>query len=305
MTRPATGLARASALAMTAAAVCCMASAALLARTAAAAGADPAGYTLVRIASAAAVLAAVVRCRRLGLGGSWGGAGLLVLCSVASTAALRTLDAGVGALLFFATAQLAMTGEDMLRGRARDPWSLGGTAAAVVGLALLVGVGAGAVPIAGVLLMVIGGGAWAVYSRLGQTASDPLSATAGNVVRAVPLAALAAAPELHAVDLPLRATAMAVAAGVLATALGGALWYRAVARLTASCAGAAQSMVPVITALAGAALLGEGLGVWDLVATAVVVSGVAMVARGAARPAPEPGRPVRLGPPAHAMETAV
>jgi drug/metabolite transporter (DMT)-like permease len=300
------GLSRFSVTAVTAAAVGCMATAALLARAAAVAGGDPAAYTVTRLAAAGLVLAPLARRRSRRIDGSWSAAGLLVLCSVASTAALRSLDAGVGALLFFATVQLVMTAEGVLRGQARDTWSLGGTAATLLGMVALVGGGPRTVSAAGLLLMVIGGGAWAAYSRLGRSAEDPLAATAGNVLRAVPLAALAAAPGLSSALLPSRAALLAVGAGVVATGLGGVLWFRALRRLTASCAGAAQSVVPVVTAVGSAALLGETLGSRELVAAVMVVVGVAMVARGAARPEPAAAAPpVRVTMPACALQTSV
>ena len=94
------------------------------------------------------------------------------------------------------------------------------------------------------------GVAWGVYSLRGRGSGDPLRVTAGNFVRAIALAAglsLAAVPWL-AWTRP--ASPYAVASGALASGVGYAIWYTALAALKTTSAATVQLSVPVLAASA-------------------------------------------------------
>ncbi|CUW40604.1 putative membrane protein; putative DMT domain [Magnetospirillum sp. XM-1] len=241
---------------------------------------DPASFTLIRIASGALVLALLARMRQGGAsGGNWGSALALVGYAVAFSFAYLSLSAGTGALLLFGAVQMTMIGSGLMAGERLRPLQSTGLLLALGGLVALLLPGVTAPEPVGAGLMIVAGVAWGVYSLRGRKETDALAANAGNFLRGVPLAALACLgmavagePRVDAMGL-----AYAVASGGVASGMGYALWYVAVRGLPATQAATVQLSVPVITALAGAALLGEALSLRLALASVAVLGGIALV----------------------------
>src|SRR3954470_10471567 len=132
--------------------------------------------------------------------------------------------------------------------------------------------------------MAIAGVGWGSYSLLGRGDADPLARTTGNFVRAVPIVcavSVLALPRMHA-----EATGMwlAAASGSLASGVGYAVWYAALRALTATRAAVVQLSVPLLTAAGGVMFLGEDLSRRLLVATVLIIGGIAMTGRSTDRP---------------------
>ena len=122
--------------------------------------------------------------------------------------------------------------------------------------------------------MLAAGACWGVYSLAGRASRDPLAATAGNFWRATILGTAALVLVMDTSQLTLRGALLAALSGSLASGVGYTLWYAALPSLTAWRAALLQLSVPVITALAAALLLAEGIPSRLLVATALVFAGV-------------------------------
>src|SRR5690606_39916035 len=90
-------------------------------------------------------------------------------------------------LLLFAAVQLSMIAWGIFKGERLSPLQALGSALALVGLISLLLPDANAPAFAAALLMIISGVAWGAYSLLGRGIGDPLAATAGNFIRAVPM----------------------------------------------------------------------------------------------------------------------
>lgn len=120
--------------------------------------------------------------------GSWRAAFALFAYAAAFSFAYITLSAGAGALLLFGAVQATMLTTGLLRGERLTAPQWFGLLVALVGLTALLIPGATAPPIDGALLMLAAGVAWGAYSLLGRGAVDPLAATAGNFLRALPMA---------------------------------------------------------------------------------------------------------------------
>ena len=122
------------------------------------------------------------------------------------------------------------------------------------------------------------GVAWGVYSLRGRGQGDPTTVTAGNFLRAAPLALLLAlvspTPGASAEGL-----AYAAASGALASGLGYALWYTALPGLAPTQAATVQLSVPVLTAIGGVLLLHEAPGMRLLLAGIAILGGIALVLR--------------------------
>lgn len=249
---------------------------------------DPATFTLVRLASGAAVLGLLARARRgRGAGGgTWPSALALAVYAAAFSFAYLGLIAGTGALLLFGAVQATMIGHGLRLGERLGRRQLLGLAVACAGLVGLVLPGLSAPPLASALLMAAAGVAWGVYSLRGRGAGDPLAVTAGNFMRAVPLglALLLGSHDRLAWDGP--GIAYAVASGAVASGLGYALWYQVLPSLKATQAATVQLSVPVLAAIGGVLLLGEPLSFRLALASAAILGGIALVLREGCRPRP-------------------
>lgn len=244
---------------------------------------DPASFTLLRIVSGALVLALLIGLRRPAQlrVGSWASAAALFAYAIAFSYAYIGLSAGTGALILFGAVQASMLGWALLRGERFGALQMLGFALAIAGLVALLLPGLSAPPLGSALLMLLAGVAWGVYSLRGRGAGDPTAATAGNFLRAVPMAGAATAIALllvpFSVQVDLSGSLYAVASGALTSGLGYAIWYRALPQLRASTAATVQLSVPVITALAGVILLSEPVSLRLVLASVAVLGGVALV----------------------------
>jgi drug/metabolite transporter (DMT)-like permease len=241
---------------------------------------DAATFTSIRLASGAVMLAMLVRARtgrwvsrqRHGVAGPFA---LLVYALPFSFAYLR-IGAAVGALVLFGVVQLTMIGYGMLSGErpARMTWL--GLALAIAGLATLTVPSAARPDPAGVLLMAIAGVAWGVYSLVGRTATDPIAANAWSFLWSSPLVILFDIAVSTPVAVSRSGIVLAVVSGAITSALGYAVWYRALPRLSVTQAAVAQLSVPVIAASGAVAFLDERVTGRFAAAGAAVLIGVAI-----------------------------
>jgi drug/metabolite transporter (DMT)-like permease len=266
---------------MTALALIAFAANSLLCRAALADGSiDAASFTNIRLIAGAAVLWLIVRLRAgSAIGkGNWLSALALFVYAAGFSFAYLELSTATGALLLFGAVQSTMIGYGLYRGeRLRLP-QLGGLVLAIGGLVGLLLPGLSAPPPLASALMLGAGAAWGIYSLRGKGAGDPLQVTAGNFLRAVPIALLLSAALLG--DISLQSSAgigYAMASGALASGLGYAVWYSALPALKASTAASVQLSVPVIAALGGVVLLAEPLSLRLLLASLAILGGIALV----------------------------
>lgn len=240
---------------------------------------DPAGFAVVRLAAGAAVLALIAVWRGGALRGSVTGvAGLLVYLFGFSLAYGR-LDAGTGALLLFGTVQVVMFAAAWRAGEAVPARRWAGVGLALAGLALLLApAGEGGALAVGA--MVAAGAGWGAYSLAGRKAGDPLAATAGNFVYALPVGALVAwAMGADPGSAGAAGWALAVLSGAVTSGLGYALWYAVLPSLQRGQAAVAQLTVPMIAAAGGALVLGEAVGLAFVLPAALVLGGVLVASR--------------------------
>ena len=280
---------------------------------------DAATFTSVRLVSGALMLALLVAWRGRGQAGAlrpwqagdWPSALALFVYAAGFSFAYVSLSAATGALLLFGVVQTSMIGWGLWRGERLRWLQWGGLAAASAGLVWLLLPGLATPSLAAGLLMAAAGAAWAVYTLRGRSAGpnvgDATAVTAGNFLRAAPLA-LALSAALGALgwsparwDTP--GLLLAVASGALASGLGYAVWYTALRGLTATRAAILQLTVPAIATAGGVLLLGEPITPTLLGASLAVLGGVLLVilARPAVRPpnlSPSPSPNPPASPPA-------
>jgi drug/metabolite transporter (DMT)-like permease len=267
-------------------------------------GIDAASFTFIRIVAGATALWLIIRIRRRLMvdrtasplverspnsssvtrhssplrGGNWPSALALFAYAAAFSFAYNSLSAGTGALLLFGAVQATMIMWGLRKGERLHAIQIAGLVVASSGLVVLLFPGLSAPPLRQSILMFGAGVAWGVYSLRGKGERNPTSATAGNFLRAVPLAAIVSLILLPSMRLDRAGIGYAVLSGAIASGLGYVIWYTALSGLKATTAATVQLSVPVLAATGGILLLGEPITLRYLFASIAVLGGVALVA---------------------------
>jgi drug/metabolite transporter (DMT)-like permease len=245
---------------------------------------DAASFGTIRLIAGAAMLGGLCLVLRGGLrlGGAGRAMGVLALLvyMYGFSAAYTALDAGLGALILFGVVQITMFAGGLIAGEATPPRRWIGAGLALAGLAWLLWPGTGPqISVPHGLSMALAGVGWGLYSLTGRREPDALQATAANFILAAPLGVIvglalpAGAGGSHAGP---EGIALAILAGAVTSGLGYALWYRVLPGLDAAVAAVAQLTVPVIAVAGGMVFLGESLGLQTVLASALVLGGVAI-----------------------------
>jgi drug/metabolite transporter (DMT)-like permease len=125
--------------------------------------------------------------------------------------------------------------------------------------------------------MIAAGIAWGVYSLRGKGAGDATRVTAGNFIRAVPVAMALLWLMPGDASLDFYGVMYAIASGALASGIGYAIWYTTLPVLKNTSAASVQLSVPVIAAVGGIIFLGEPLTLRLVVTSIAILGGIAMV----------------------------
>lgn len=104
-----------------------------------------------------------------------------------------------------------------------------------------------------------------------------MEANASNLLCCIVPAALVNLMWLSDFNATLRGVTLAVASGAIATGLGYIAWCLAVSRLRATHAATVQLSMPILVALGGVVFLAEPLSLRLLIASAVMLGGIALV----------------------------
>ncbi|MFP3567079.1 DMT family transporter [Paraburkholderia sp. SIMBA_030] len=243
-------------------------------------GIDPASFASIRLVSGAIALAVIMRFRSERSSprhADWRAAAMLFAYVAFFSFAYLTLPAGTGALILFGAVQLTMLGGGLRSGEMFGSIAWLGLALAVAGLVYLVSPGVAAPAPLGAALMAIAGVAWGVYSLRGRSVADPLAATAGNFLRAAPLALVLSLLFVANAYANAAGVALAIASGALTSGIGYVLWYAALSKLSAMRAATVQLSVPLIAAFGGVVFLSEAITPRLAAASAAILGGIAMV----------------------------
>jgi drug/metabolite transporter (DMT)-like permease len=215
---------------------------------------DPASFTTIRLLSGAVALFLIVKLRRttrtaLMGQGNWLSAFALFVYAAGFSFAYVSLTAATGALLLFGAVQATMISHGVWAGERLRGLQLLGLLLAFGGMVGLLLPGLAAPPLLGSILMLGAGVAWGFYSLRGKGVGDPTGVTAGNFMRAAPMAVvlsllLLSHPQVHA-SWDMAGFGYALASGALTSGIGYAVWYTALPALKATQAATVQLSVPV------------------------------------------------------------
>ncbi len=239
---------------------------------------DAASFTTIRLISGAIILWVIVRTHHgtnVG-GGNWPSAFMLFVYAVGFSFAYISLSAATGALLLFSAVEATMISHGIWMGERLRRLQLLGLVLAFGGFIGLLLPGLTAPPLGGSISMLIAGVAWGIYSLRGRGARDPIKSTAGNFLRAVPMAIALSILSFKGATLDNAGVGYAVASGALASGIGYSIWYMALPALKATSAAIVQLCAPVIAALGGLVLLGEPITLRLALACVAILGGIAL-----------------------------
>lgn len=261
---------------------------------------DPASFTVARLISGALALWVIVMLRsnktplvatenhptqsfnqpqKSSRRRSWLAPTMLFIYAISFSFAYVSLDTATGALILFATVQFSMLGISLLQGAKLRVIEWVGAAISLSGFVFLMLPGVTQPSLYGFILMMISGLAWAVYTLEGKRSEQPVYNTAVNFWRSMPfaLALLLIALLYLPITLSKQGILLAIASGVLASALGYTLWYSALRYLTVTLAALSQLTVPLIAAIGGILWVGEQLTANLVLSGLLILGGIFLV----------------------------
>ncbi|WP_113908143.1 DMT family transporter [Aliidiomarina celeris] len=252
---------------------------------------DPASFTTVRLISGALALwllviisrAAAKQPSRSVKADNISAVALFVYAAGFSFAYV-SLPTGTGALILFGSVQVTMIGFALWRGERFSTLQTLGFLAAMLGLVYLLMPGAFAPSLSGAALMLLSGMAWGVYSLRGRGSVLPLQSTLRNFTGAVPFAVVLSLLGVSASTIDTTGFTYAVLSGVVTSGLGYAVWYTVLPHLRATSAATLQLSVPVIATLLGVFTLNEQLSLRLVLASLLILGGIALTLKRTSAP---------------------
>lgn len=199
--------------------------------------------------------------------------------------AYLTLGAGLGALVLFVAVQFTMIAAHLFAGNRMSSLEWGGCLLSVAGLVyLLMPTGTTNSPdLISIILMVLAGVGWGVYTLAGKKSTNALQSTTANfgfssLVILTLLSLLAFIPSVTAqISITEQGLIYAILSGAVASGVGYSLWYYVVKKLNTVVASIAQLSVPVIATLGGVLLLSEPVTMQFVISSTVILLGISLV----------------------------
>jgi len=214
-------------------------------------------------------------------GGTWSAAFALFIYAVSFTYGYGLIAAGTGALLLFGSVQITMTIAGYREGERLKVIQLVGFILALAGLVILMLPGISAPSFIGASLMCISGIAWSIYTLQGRGAGNPAASTAGNFIKAAPMATLlwliVYLSTKNTIDLANTGVIYALISGIVTSGIGYIIWYSVLPELKATQAAIVQLTVPLLVTLAGALLLNEVITLRIVLASMAILIGTMLV----------------------------
>jgi len=240
---------------------------------------DAASFTTIRLVCGALVLLivnAAGKTAALTESGNWTSAFMLFLYAVTFSFAYISLNTGTGALILFAAVQATMIIYAVAKGERLRLWGWLGLGVGLAGLTYLVSPGLAAPSPAGAALMAVAGISWGIYTLRGRKTRSATAVTTDNFLRSTPFVLLIGLIFFQNLHITFAGAFFAALSGGLTSAIGYVIWYAALRGHSATSAALVQLLVPVLAAMGGVALLSEALTMRLLLASAMIIGGVAL-----------------------------
>lgn len=245
---------------------------------------DASSFTIIRLLSGTIVLLVILRvtgnAARVSAKGSWSASFMLFLYATTFSYAYLSLDTGTGALILFGSVQVTMILLSLVSGTRLHITEWGGVAIAFTGFIYLILPGVTAPPIIGLLLMMVAGISWGIYTLKGRNSKNPLIDTAYNFLRTIPFVVLLAIFTIHNMNYSFEGVVLALLSGGVTSGIGYTIWYIALGGLSSTQAAVLQLSVPVIAAFGGVIFVAEAITSRLTVSATMVLGGILLVVLG-------------------------
>jgi drug/metabolite transporter (DMT)-like permease len=242
---------------------------------------DETSFIMLRIVSGALFLWLYLRYNKNNKAGTWLAAFSLFIYAVSFTYGYGLIAAGSGALLLFGAVQVTMTIAGYREGERLNVIQIAGFILAIIGLLILMLPDISSPSITGALLMCISGVAWGIYTLQGRGANNPVATTAGNFIKAAPMAILlwliVYLSTNDTINLVSDGIIYALLSGIITSGIGYIIWYSVLPELKAIQAAIVQLSVPLLVTLAGALLLNETITIPVVLASTAILLGTVLV----------------------------
>lgn len=245
---------------------------------------DAANFTTIRLLSGIVVLAIILKATSTGEAasstGSWKASFMLFLYAITFSFAYISLETGTGALILFGSVQITMILASLYFGNKLHIFEWLGVFIAFSGFVYLVMPGLDAPSLQGGVLMTVAGIAWGFYTLEGKGSESPLSDTAYNFFRTLPLVAILVVVTSQYADLSQEGIVLAVLSGGIASGVGYTIWYMALKGLSGTQAAVVQLLVPVIAAIGGVLFANEAFSLRLTLSALMIIGGILAVVLG-------------------------
>jgi drug/metabolite transporter (DMT)-like permease len=201
----------------------------------------------------------------------------LFVYALAFSYAYINLGTGTGALILFGVVQLSMLMVYAAKGNHVRTLEWLGIALSIVGFLVLLLPSATRPDPISALLMAISGVSWAFFTLQGKAAGRPLISTTSGFLGSALLSLITLPWLLNTESITGTGLTLALASGVITSAVGYVIWYIALGHLTVLTASIVQLSVPAIALFGGLLLVGEPLTTNIIISTISILGGIALV----------------------------
>lgn len=209
--------------------------------------------------------------------GSWFGSILLFTYAITFSYAYILLDTGTGALILFGAVQITIVILSFISGTRLKPLEWLGMTIAFIGFIYLILPSITTPSATGFVLMAISGIAWGMYTLQGHSSKNPLTDTAFNFLRTIPLIIIIIITSLNTLTYTSEGIILALLSGGVASGIGYTIWYMALRDLSSLQAAVLQLLVPILSAFAGVIFISEIITAHFIISSIMVLGGILLV----------------------------
>lgn len=244
---------------------------------------DPVSFSAIRIAAGAIILIPFFYKNRpkdlSGIKSNIAAATALAVYVFFFSLAYVSLDTGFGALILFAMVQITIFAAAHFMGKNLYAKDYIGMLICLLGLMFLFWpFDFKNINYLDVIMMLLSGVAWGVYSLFGARSKNPVADNATNFILLLPFAL--GILIFTAADISIEGFALAVTSGAITSGLAYSLWYFISSKIGVSILAISQTAVPMIATLMGVIVLSEQVGIKFFIALFCIILGIIIVQKG-------------------------
>lgn len=240
---------------------------------------DPASFTAIRVLAGAVVLLPFFLANKkkaiTNIKYNLTGAAALGIYALLFSIAYISLNTGLGALILFATVQIAMFFGAFLLGKKFGTKDYIGISVCLLGLGFLFwpsGTDLENISYGYAAMMVASGIAWGIYTLLGTRSRNPIFDNAFNFLLLTPIALIFMI--FTSAPASLSGIVLAVVSGAITSGLAYSLWYSISPKINIASLSIMQTTVPIIATFMGIVTLDETVDLKFIVALIAIILGI-------------------------------